>query len=131
MFKGTVSRSTEFMVSVWVSYVRSLQQYGSCVWKVKYLTDARGLESLQRRWTREIYGMLRMEYVDWLCSTSMYYIDVKLHRIHLVIARKIFHSNVDLALEFFFEVARVVDTKVTYLNWPYQCADQKLKGDPL
>ena len=64
LLKGAVFRSTEFMISVWVSYVRSLLEYGSCVWKVKHLPDARGLELLQRRGTREIYGMLRMEYVD-------------------------------------------------------------------
>ena len=49
LLRWTVCHSTEFVVSLWVSHVRPLLEYGTCVWNVKYLTDARRLESLQRR----------------------------------------------------------------------------------
>ena len=39
--------SSEFMVSLWISRVCPLLEYGSCVWNVKYLRDARRLESLK------------------------------------------------------------------------------------
>ena len=40
LLRCTVCRSTEFMVSLWVWHVRTLLEYGSCVWNVKYLCDA-------------------------------------------------------------------------------------------
>ena len=40
LLRCTVGRSTEFMVSLCVSHVRPLLGYGSCVWNVKYLSDA-------------------------------------------------------------------------------------------
>ena len=57
LLRCAVCRSTEFMVSFWVSYIRPLLEYGSSVWNVKYLPDTRRLESLQRRWTTDIHGM--------------------------------------------------------------------------
>ena len=48
MLRCTVCRSTEFKVSLWVSHVGTLLEYGSCVWNVENLSDARRLESLQR-----------------------------------------------------------------------------------
>ena len=80
----TVCRSTEFMVSLWVSHVRPLLEYGSCVWNLKYLSDARRLESLQRRWTREIHGMTEMEYFSRLRSTGLFSIHGRFFRIDLV-----------------------------------------------
>ena len=47
LLRCTVCCSTEFMVSLWVSHVRPFLDNGSCVWNVKYLRDARRLESLQ------------------------------------------------------------------------------------
>ena len=40
LFECTVCRSTEFIVSLWVSHGRPLLEYSSCVWNVKYLCDA-------------------------------------------------------------------------------------------
>ena len=48
LLRCTVCRSTEFMVSLWVSHVRLMLEYGSYVWNVKYLMDARRVESLQK-----------------------------------------------------------------------------------
>ena len=111
LLRCTVCRSTEFMVSLWVSHIRPLIEYGSCVWNVKYLCDARRLESLQRRWTREIHGLSGMEYVDRLRSTGLFSIHGRLLRIDLVMVWKSFHSDVDLGLESLFEVARDVGTR--------------------
>ena len=90
-------RSTKFMVSLWVSHVRPLLEYGSCVWNVKYLGDARRLESLQRRWTREIHGLSGMEYVDRLCSTGLFSIYGRLLRFDLVMVWKRFHTDVPIS----------------------------------
>ena len=51
LLRSTVCRSKDFMVSLFVSHIRPLIDYCSCVWNVGYLADVRRLESLQRRWT--------------------------------------------------------------------------------
>ena len=77
----------------------------------KYLCHARMLESLQRRWTREIHGMSRMEYLDRLRSTGLYCTHGRWLRIDLVMVWKSFHLDVDLGLESLFEVAGDVGTR--------------------
>ena len=94
-----------------MSHVCPLSEYGSCVWNVKYLCDARRLESLQRRWTREVHGISGIEYVDRLCSTGLYSIHGRLFRIDLVMAWKSFHSVVGMGLESLFELAHDVTTR--------------------
>ena len=52
LLRSTICRSKVFMVSLFVSHIRPIIDYGSCLWNVGYLQDVRRLESLQRRWTR-------------------------------------------------------------------------------
>lgn len=111
LLRSTVCRSVEFMVSLWVSHVRPLMEYGSCIWNVGYLRDARRLESLQRRWTREVLGMAGMEYVDRLKSLGLYSVYGRLLRIDLIKVWKCFHPVVDLGLVGMFELARNVGTR--------------------
>ena len=72
---------------------------------------ARRLESLQRRWTREIHGISGMGYVDRLRNTGLYSIHGRLLRIHLLMAWKSFYSYVNLGFKSLFEVARDVGTR--------------------
>lgn len=62
LLRYTVCRSSELMFSFWVSHIPPLLKYGSCVSNVKHLRDARRLESLQRRSTKEDHGTSETEY---------------------------------------------------------------------
>ena len=110
LLRSKVCRSIEFMVSLWISCMFAIAR-GSSVCNFKYLSDARRLESSQRRWTREVHCMSGMEYVDKLCSTGLFSIHGSLLRIDLVIVWKSFHSECDLSLESLFAVARDVGTR--------------------
>ena len=57
LLRTTVCRSTEFMTALYVANIRPLLDFSSTVWNVGYLMDARRLESVQRRWTREVEGL--------------------------------------------------------------------------
>ena len=61
LLRNTVCRSVEFMLTFYVSHIRPIMEYGSCVWNVGYLEDERRLEQLQRNWTREIDGLTRLD----------------------------------------------------------------------
>ena len=91
-----------------MSHVRSLLEYGSCVWNAKYLRDARRLVLLQKRCTTEIRDVSGMEYVDRLCCTGLYSIHGRLLRIDLVMLWKSFHSYDDLSLQLLYDVVRDV-----------------------
>ena len=54
----TVCRGREFMVALFISHIRPIIDYCSCVWNVGYVR--RLVESLQRRWTREVLGLERV-----------------------------------------------------------------------
>ena len=68
------------MVSIFVSHIRPMVDYCYCVWNVAYLEDVRRLESLQRRWTREISGVEALEYVARLKAIGLYSIQGRLLR---------------------------------------------------
>ena len=51
---STVCRTPNFMVSLFVSHIRPIMDFGSSVWNVSYLGDITLLESVQRRWTKQI-----------------------------------------------------------------------------
>ena len=111
LLRSTICRSKEFMVKLWVSHIRPLMEYGSCVWNVGYLGDVRRLESLQRRWTREVQGMVGLEYVTRLRRLGLFSIKGRLLRIDLVKIWKAFHADVDVGLRELFEMARSRDTR--------------------
>ena len=45
------------MVALFVTHIRLILVYCSCVWNVGYVGDVTLLESVQRRWTKKIDGM--------------------------------------------------------------------------
>ena len=72
LLRSTVCRSISFMVTLWVSHIRPLIEYGSCIWNVGYLQDVRRLESIQRRWSREVQGMGGLDYAARLRSMGLF-----------------------------------------------------------
>ena len=62
------------MVSLVVFQTRPILDYWLSVWNVGSLEDARALERAQRRWTREINGMDRLEYAQVLRQLNLYFI---------------------------------------------------------
>ena len=66
LLRSTVCREAKFMVSLYISHVRPTMDYCCCLWSAGYLGDVRLLESIQRRWTREIGGMQDRNYCERL-----------------------------------------------------------------
>ena len=73
-------------------------EYCSSVWNVGYLGDVRKVESLQRRWTREIVGMSGVSYSDRLRRLNLYSIYGRLLRRDMIRIWKILHSEEDADL---------------------------------
>ena len=111
LLRSTVCRTREFMLTLFVSHIRPIIDYCSCVWNVGYIEDIRKLESLQRRWTREIDGLGGLDYVTRLKTVGLYSIRGRLLRADLVKIWKAFNAEVDVGVAQLFEMARSVGTR--------------------
>ena len=111
LLRSTLCRSVDFMVTLWVSHVRPLIEFNSCVWNVGYLRDLGRLESLQRRWTREGEGMVNVNYPERLKRIGLFSVRGRLLRLDLMKVWKCFNSDLDLGLCELFERARNSSTR--------------------
>ena len=84
LLRSTVCREEPFMVSLFVSHVRPILDYCSSVWNTGYVGDIRKLESVQRRWTRQIVGMEGLDYPTRLKRVGLYSIAGRMLRADIV-----------------------------------------------
>ena len=98
MLRSTICRTPKFMVGLFASHIRSILDYCSSAWNVGYLGDARALEGVQRRWTREINEMDHLEYAQRLRQLNLYSVYGRLLRADISKCWKVFHSEVDVDL---------------------------------
>ena len=94
------------MLTLYVSHIRPIIDYGSSVWNVGYIGDMRRLESIQRRWTREIVDVRGMDYGSRLKTLGLHSVFGRLLRADLIKVWKSFHCLVGVGLSNLFERAR-------------------------
>ena len=92
------------MVTLFVSHIRPKFDFCSTLWNVGYVGDMKKLESIQRRWTKEIGGLANLAYEDRLKRLKLFSVCGRLLRADLIKVFKIFHSGVDLGLRSMFEM---------------------------
>ena len=71
LLRSTVCRSKEFMIVLYISYIRPILDYCSSVWNVGYLGDLRRLETVQRMWTREVSVFASLDYASKLIEFNL------------------------------------------------------------
>ena len=118
LLRSTLCRTKEFMLSLFVSHIRPIMDYCSCVWNVGYLSDIRLLEGLQRRWTREIEGVGHQQYSVRLREIGLFSVAGRFLRVDLVKVWKAFHSPIEVGLSSLFEMAQYAGTR----GHPYKLA---------
>ena len=105
LLRGTICRSKEFMVTVFVAHVRPLLEYCSVLWNVGYMQDTKKLESIQKRWIRQVDGLEEFSYQERLRDLGLYSIYGRLLRADLIKIWKIFRGNLDPDLQGLFDRA--------------------------
>ena len=93
ILKTTVNRDSSFMLPIYSSHVRPLLEYASSIWNLGYVGDTRQLESIQRRWTREISGLEGLDYTQRLQRLNLYSVKGRLLRHDLIKYWQIFHGQ--------------------------------------
>ena len=92
LLTGTVNRSPSFMKSVFISHVRPLLEFSSPVWNVGFVGDSRHIETVQRRWTREVRGFRDLDYGSRLRRLDLYSAKGRRLRADLIMVWKILHG---------------------------------------
>jgi hypothetical protein len=81
------------MLSLYVAHVRPLIEYASCVWNTGYRGDCRLLESIQRRWTKNIDGLFDVNYGSRLRNLDLFSVKGRLLRADLIKYWRILHGE--------------------------------------
>ena len=103
LLRSTICRSPNFMIILFVSHIRPILEYCSTVWNLGYRGDLVKLESIQRRWTREVNGLAGIDYQNRLQLLRLYSIKGRLLRADLIKLWKIFHDQYEVGLDILFE----------------------------
>ena len=100
--KCFLSRDRESLLRAYTVYVRPLLEYASQIWSPHLLTDIRKLESVQRRFTKRLHGMLKLDYQSRLAVLKLDSLQMRRLHADLVFAYKILFGLVDLQSDDFF-----------------------------
>lgn len=92
LLKSTVCRTPSFMKSLLISDIRPLLDFASPVWNTGFQGDFRLLESVQRRWTKQVLNMSNLSYQERLLNLNLFSIKGRLIRSDLIMCYKIFHD---------------------------------------
>ena len=92
ILRSTLNRDASFMIPLYVTHIRPLLDYASAVWNLGYIGDLKLLESVQRRWTREINGMEGLNYYERLKALNLFSVKGRLLRHDIIMYWKIFHE---------------------------------------
>ena len=111
LLRSTVCRSPSFMITLFVSHVRPIIDYGSVVWGTRYMGDVRLLESLQRRWTRQISGVAHLRYELRLQELGLFSISGRMLRADLIKVWKCFNDSRELGMNALFTMAGPLPTR--------------------
>ena len=68
------------MTRAFVTYVRPLLEYASCVWSPYLLKHIRRVESVQKRFTKRLFSISHLGYIDRLNAIGLE--SLELRRLH-------------------------------------------------
>ena len=103
--KSTVCRKPDFMLFLLTTHIRPIIEYCSCIWNTGYLGDLRLLESVQRKWTKQIETVKDLGYGDRLRALDLYSVQGRLMRADLIQCWKIFNGKSHISPTDLFQLA--------------------------
>ena len=111
LLKSTCNRDRDFMIALFVGHIRPILEYCSCLWNTGFLGDLRLLESVQRRWTKQIDGIQDLSYGARLRTLDLFSVKGRLVRSDLLKVWKLFNGGLCFEPSVFFDMAPRVGTR--------------------
>jgi ribonucleases P/MRP protein subunit RPP40 len=106
IFKVFHCKDVEFLVKMYIIYIRPILEYASPVWSPYLLQDIDHLESVQRSFTRRIPGFSSLNYVERLIACNLEPLEIRRIRIDLIMLYKILHCLVVCPFFDFFSLSQ-------------------------
>ena len=93
ILKSTVCRSPNFMTTILMSDIRPILDFASPIWNLGFVCDYKLLETVQRRWTKNILGLTaEVSYDERLRRLNLFSMKGRLLRSDMILCYKIFHG---------------------------------------
>lgn len=109
--KSTVNRSANFMSTLFISDVRPILDFASPIWNLGFLGQNKLLESVQRRWTKQVAGLTDLSYSDRLSALGLFSVKGRLLRQDLIYCYRIFHNLTIISPTDIFIMSPIVGTR--------------------
>ena len=122
------TRSTEIMLTLFKSMVRSLLEYCCPLWQPAKISDIQELESVQKAFTSRITGMYNLHYWDRLKKLSLMSLQRRRERYIILHMWKILHHQTsnDLQIQFVHRPRLVNQAKIPVVSKQSTAANQTL-----
>jgi hypothetical protein len=101
LLRSTINRSPELMVTLFVTHVRPILDYCSCAWNVGFVEDMHLMEPVQRRRTKQVYGLPNVDYNARLGALDLFSILERLIRAGLIKYCKVFYCGTEVFISTF------------------------------
>ena len=111
ILRSTCNRQPLFMRELFVTHIRPIMDYASCLWNTGYVGDLRKLESIQRRWTKRISGLESQNYDERLRALDLYSVKGRLLRADLIKVWKIFQGKSSISPNDIFSISPLINTR--------------------
>ena len=108
---STCNREPLFMRELFITHIRPILDYASCLWNMGYMGDVRNLESVQRRWTKRVMGFERLPYSERLKELDLHSVKGRLLRADLIKVWKIFHGESAIRPDELFTLSPLLHTR--------------------
>lgn len=102
IFRGFQSRQPDLLVRAYVSFVRPLLEYCSCVWSPVLHKHVNAIERVQKYFTRKLYNMQDISYLDRLAALNMESLEMRRLKLDLCMYYKIMHNFIALPVDLYF-----------------------------
>ena len=97
------SRHPIILARAFITYVRPLLESCSPVWSPHFIKDIKQIESVQRRFTKRLYSVQHMKYIDRINCLGLERLDVRRLRADVIFTYKIIFGLTHLNMSDFFK----------------------------
>ena len=102
IFRGFISKNTDLLKRAFVTYVRPILEYSTCVWSPYMLKDIRKVEDVQRYFTRRLFPKCSLNYSERLAILGLESLECRRLKYDLKMYFKIIHHHTNLEPSKFF-----------------------------